>query len=620
MKYFVTSSAYFNTIRTVGLSQVVNRSIRRLRSYSCLYPWAASHLFPMPIFTDGGWPAPHGLQAFNEAAAAGSIPREGLLKEAEDLCRHRFAFLNKPLVDLGNPVDWCKASGGDPLWRYCLHYGKWAFILVQAFLATGKKVFRDGLIRLIADWIGHNPVGSRPGWEPYPLSRRIVVWSRVALALAGDEMWNEFWRERLAPSLWQQTRLIEANLEKDLANNHLIANYRALGWMGLLFPNWPQADLWRKVGLTGLWTEMRRQVLPDGVHDERSISYHTIVLQDLLEIWHICQVTGHFVPEDVVHTLRGMFQFLAHMQAPNGSYPMVNDTVPGYPMDPRSVLLAGGRLLGCPELVSCSSGANPSYAAWFGGAALTRDGSKGKTTSRPPVAAYPDAGYVVLQNETGNYLCFDAGPMGPDHLPGHGHADALSFILYGGGRPLIVDPGVYSYHDKSWRDHFRSTAAHNTVSIDGQDQCVFWGAFRVAYPPEVRLLEWSENHVVGEHEGYCRLRRPVLHRRRIERRTSVEWELFDRFEGRGEHDFALTLQLAPGAEAKLNGDAGVSVRWPGGLRLEIIPVSPPSGSKDSIEDGWVSPGWNIKEKAPRYVLRWRSMVPVESRLILKVKN
>ncbi|MCJ7784824.1 MAG: heparinase II/III-family protein, partial [Desulfobacterales bacterium] len=177
----------------------------------------------------------------------------------------------------------------------------------------------------------------------------------------------------------------------------------------------------------------------------------------------------------------------------------------------------------------------------------------------------------------------------------------------------------FSYHDKSWRDHFRSTMAHNTVTIDNQDQCVFWGPFRVAYPPKVRLLEWSDNHVAGEHEGYCRLSKPVIHRRRIERRTTSEWEILDQFEGRGEHEFALTFQFAPGAQAEVSGVNG-EVRWPDRTSLQVICVTPPAGTSASVEQGWVSPGWNLKKEAPRYVLRWRSKVPVENRIILKIKT
>ncbi len=58
---------------------------------------------------------------------------------------------------------------------------------------------------------------------------------------------------KLAPSLAQQTAVLGKNLERDLANNHLVANYRALAWMGLIFPGWPEAKKWRDVGLDGLW-------------------------------------------------------------------------------------------------------------------------------------------------------------------------------------------------------------------------------------------------------------------------------------------------------------------------------------------------------------------------------
>ena len=157
------------------------------------------------------------------------------------------------------------------------------------------------------------------------------------------------------------------------------------------------------------------------------------------------------------------------------------------------------------------------------------------------------------------------------------------------------------------------------MTIDNNDQCVFWGPFRVAYPPKARLLEWSENHVVGEHEGYCRLKKPVLHRRRIDRKASGEWELTDHFDGSGDHDFALNLQFSVGAKVELSG-LNSEVRWPDGVCLQVSCPSPPSGAAATIERGWVSSGWNLKDEAPRYVLRWHAKVPLENRLVLKVKE
>ena len=454
--------------------------------------------------------------------------------------------------------------------------------MAHAFLISGEDRFRNSLIGLMDDWIENHRVGQDPGWQPYPTSRRLLAWSRVGLAMKEDSPWQAFWRSRLAPSLSQQTAMLEKNLEHDLANNHLISNYRALAWMGLIFSGWPGAGHWRDIGLGGLWGEMRRQVLSDGVHNERSISYHTIVLQDLLETWRLARQTGATVPGDVQPTLMSMLQFLADTQTPEGTWPMVNDSVPDYPVNPGSALVAGALILGQEQwLGRARKGEESDLPRLMGG--RSPDSEK-REQDLAQMTAFRDAGYVVLRDKTRNYLFFDAGPMGPESMPGHGHADALSFILYGEGRPLIVDPGVYSYHDKEWRDYFRSTSAHNTVTIDHHDQCVFWGPFRVAYPPKARLLEWSENHVVGEHEGYCRLKKPVLHRRSIERKASGEWELTDYFYGSGDHDFALNLQFSIGAKVELSGLNG-EVSWPDGVCLEVSCPSLRLGPRQQLSEG-----------------------------------
>ena len=69
---------------------------------------------------------------------------------------------------------------------------------------------------------------------------------------------------------------------------------------------------------------------------------------------------------------------------------------------------------------------------------------------------------------------FDCGPLGEGN---HGHFDALSFELAAHGRSLVVDPGRYTYSEAvdaidgvNWRPHFRGTAAHNTVCVDGRSQ------------------------------------------------------------------------------------------------------------------------------------------------------
>ena len=68
------------------------------------------------------------------------------------------------------------------------------------------------------------------------------------------------------------------------------------------------------------------------------------------------------------------------------------------------------------------------------------------------------------------FLIVDGGPVGPDYLPAHAHADIFSFELSLEGQRFVVDAGVFEYAAGEWRDFARSTAAHNTMTLDDRDQ------------------------------------------------------------------------------------------------------------------------------------------------------
>jgi uncharacterized heparinase superfamily protein len=593
------------------LGQIAARMYRRSRQ-RLLYPWAAKFLFPQPTPL-GESERPDSWRAFHEERAA---ERRDLVEQADDLLRGRYTLINLSSEPPFTSAIWDRSPQGNRLWLETLHYGEWALDLAQAFAVSHKDEYKRVLTEIFQSWLDHNPVGKGPAWNPYTIARRLVFWTRVHFTLAQDAEWSHFWRERLEPSLRRQASFLEANLEKDVPNNHLISNYRALAWVGILCPHWPEAVRLRRRGLEGLWRQMRRQVLPDGVHFERSFSYHTSVLQDLLETWHLTLCAGVDIPEDVRPTLVKMMEFLVATRAADGTWPMVNDSVPGYPIDPSEVLRAGAVLFDRFDWARVGSESRGAYRAWFD---VDRKGNPregGGSATLPNV--FPDSGYVVLRDGEGGYLLFDAGPVGPEEIPGHGHADALSFVLYGGGRPLIVDPGVYSYEEGSWRNYFRSTRVHNTISVDGEDQCVLWGAFRVAHQPRVHLVGWSDDQVTGSHEGYARLAAPVFHRRSIRLLGNRSgWEIHDCVEGHGEHDFALTLQFAPGAKAEVH-DRGCVVVWSGGVQLRMTLLSYPSNGSSRIEKGWVSSDWNLKQSAHRYVLIWRASPPINVRWVLEL--
>ena len=100
---------------------------------------------------------------------------------------------------------------------------------------------------------------------------------------------------------------------------------------------------------------------------------------------------------------------------------------------------------------------------------------------------------------------FDAGPLGLGSLAAHGHADALAIWASLDGKPLLIDAGTYAYHeDPAWRDHFRSTPAHNTLTLDGRNQSEIQGAFLWGRKARSRFVahDLRAGWVEGETDAY----------------------------------------------------------------------------------------------------------------------
>jgi hypothetical protein len=336
--------------------------------------------------------------------------------------------------------------------------------------------------RLIATWIEAHPPHDGDAWHPYPLSTRAGNWV-AALTLLPDLASPE-----LSRSLWRQLQRLRANVEDDVLGNHVIRNARALVLGGTSFG---AADLTRR-GIELLRRELPEQVLRDGGHYERSPAYHLVVLRDLLDVQ---AASPHSWLAEAIERMR---VFAAALERPDGAPALFND---GTVDAPR---------LDLPE---------PAEG----------------------LSVFADSGFVVVRDGP-LWLAFRCGVAAPSFLPAHAHADALSFQLWWRGRPVVVDPGTFTYESGTDRDWFRSTRAHSTLCIDGRDQFRLWGAFRSGPLPKVSLRYARESAV----EASVVLRGRIRHVRRIEW-SGNEVSVYDQVEGKGRHRVESRLVWAPGA-------------------------------------------------------------------------
>lgn len=485
-------------------------------------------------------------------------------RDLYDAESHTFNFLNRRL-DLGHPVDWFPPQASQ-LWLYNLHYFEYALALGQRYAQSGDVKIYQAFRSLVEAWIAACPVAVPLAWDPYPTSLRLTNWLKAYTLFAPALEKDPDFAAALRRSLYTQARFLEDNLEYHLLGNHLIENGRALLWAGSFFAG-RTAARWRRTGERLLWRAQREQFLDDGGHDERSPMYHRMMLALYTETLALLAARDHPLPGEIkrwIDALRAWAQQMAH---PDGDIPLFNDAALG---------------IAPPQ---------PDGDDFLGNNGLT---------------VLPDSGYFVFRDRVASHcLIWDCGPLGPDHQPGHGHCDTLSYELSIGGQRCIVDSGVESYYgERDWRAYYRSTRAHNTLIVDGAEQSEIWDRFRVArraYPLDVAWAEQSPElaYAIGAHSGYRRLPGRVTHRRWVCWIGRRFWLICDYVTGSGQHQVESLIHWHPQIEivrAPTPSRSG-QVRC-GQIDLQVLPFGVSAvlhyhGETAPIQ-GWYAPEFGLR--------------------------
>jgi hypothetical protein len=425
------------------------------------------------------------------------------------------------------------------------------------------------------------------------------------------------------------------------ANNHLIGELSGL-YIGLAtWPRWQRTAAWREDIRQRLQHEALTQNAPDGVNREQASAYQSFVLEFLLLAQRCARANGEPMSGEVDDRLRAMARFLAVLMDAGGHLPQIGDADDGLacglwtdvPDNAHSLLATAALCFDEPAFACAAGRADPKAVALLGTAAADRwDGlqRQGATIGLPQ--AFPEGGYAVLGSHAGTAqevrVVFDVGPLGYLGIAAHGHADALSVLLSVGGQPLLVDPGTYAYHGPiEWREHFRSTAAHNTVEIDGVSQSVSGGRFMWVTHADARCIDFAVaadglQRCVGQLDTYAGSGR-LRHRRELRWDPSAcQLEVIDEIEGDGTHDIALHWQAAPGLHVVAD-EQGVQLLLHGGGHT--LALHSPAGwpvallrAREGDPRAWVSTRY--EHKAPATLVRVaRAAVALPVRLVTRLE-
>lgn len=419
-----------------------------------------------------------------------------------------------------NEVNWNIKSYGK-LWNYQLQY--------LDFLLD-PELNRDSKIKLLRS-ISAGILDQSLGLESYPVSLRLMY----SLELL---QWIDLSKETTICDAYKvQLAYLEKNLEHHLRANHLLQNYLGLCFG---FASAGRMDKTQKF-LDILNKELEEQILHDGGHYERSLSYHCSILSNLLCLY-VYLLSRDLSPgsKNQLYNYCGlMLSWLNQMTDGNRCFPLFNDCIKWRDVEVNRIFeYAKKAKIDCPDLKLKESG----------------------------FRKFTQQEFCIFIN---------AGNISPVYQPGHAHADMLSFVLNRNGKEIIVDPGISTYELPADRYIQKSTAYHNTVSLGEENQSEIWASFRMARAAKLSITEERPGYLAAEViwvQGHVH--------RRIFKIQDEELVVLDQFEsndkskGLAVAKFHLDHSIKPlinEKEFKVGLGAGIEMVFHRAERMECLP-------------------------------------------------
>ena len=561
-----------------------------------------------------------------------------LLAAADAVVRGTFDLLGHEGLSFGFPIDW----HFDPVSRKHAPLVHWSripyldadligdhkviweinrhqhfFILGRAFQASGRAEYAECFVAHVTSWMDANPPKDGINWaSSLEVAYRAISWLWAIEFFRSSASLTPSVVKRMLKYLYVHGRHLERYLSTYFSpNTHLTGEALGLLYLGLLLPEFRRAAQWRRVGWRILERELSRQVHTDGVYFEQASYYHRYTVDIFLHAFLLADSNGIGVSMAMRTRLALAADHLADLTRADGTMPIIGDDDGGRLVlleqrsfaDVRSTLAIASVVLGKPELAAVAGRATEEVLWLLGDDGVrTVDSSVHALFPKHFSNLFAEGGYAILRDGWGAdalHAVIDCGPLGALNC-GHAHSDALAIEIAVGQCPVFVDPGTYTYTGSAVdRDHFRHSAAHNTVTVDGQSASVSDGPFSWAYRAETRAESWWTGAVVdrfvGSHSGFQRLPDPVMHRRTVFFVRGEYWVLLDSILSAGVHESTAHFHVALGGRVIPIGASSSWIEVPcaGAWSRLFFGVA---GDVDGLEwsEDWVSPSYGSRAKAP----------------------
>jgi hypothetical protein len=540
----------------------------------------------------------------------------------------------EPIADKHSPLKHWKQfdeldtkETGDKKIIWELNRHQYFFTLGVAYWLTGDEKYAATFVRHLDSWMEQNAPGMGINWcSSLEVSFRVMSWIWAFHLFQGSNSLTPTIFQKALKFLFVHARHLEKYLSTYYSpNTHLTGEALGLYYLGTQFPFFKRSEHWKQLGSEILFAELDRQIYDDGVYFEQTTWYQRYTADFYLQFLILQKLNSDFGNTESQKKLstktQSLLDFLMYITYPDGTTPIIGDDDGGrcLPLtsnrsdDFRGTLGVGSVVLRRGDYKFVSAEVTQEIL-WL----LGSEGVKAfKTISPNPPhnksVFFKDGGYFVMRDgwsSDDNYLLIDAGEIGAMN-GGHGHADSLAFELAVGGRTLLVDSGTYTYHkSRELRDFYRSSQAHNTLTIDEKSSSEAGEKFSWETKAETEVKNWiSEERfdfLEAMHNGYKYLENSSAElTRSILFLKNDYWIMRDFVKTIGEHsyqqNFHFNAKTNPHIENLDNGRRCVSENPENGTGLRLFTFGD-NGSWQRKES-WISKCYGERINAPflRYV-------------------
>lgn len=499
---------------------------------------------------------------------------------ADELVDNNFTFFDDEKFSLGEKINWNTDNKSKFTWaedlswkidylnfpqgvdpEYAWHLGRfeYGFILAKAYLLTSNEKYLQKYLAFVDDFSSTDKYCTGIQWaKSSEVSIRLIncllsFGMVIHSPSINDTVINSFIRLILLHAVY-----IENNLEIKIYRGYeYLLNLLSLGMVGVLFDDTQYGKRNLKFAFAELEQEIRSQVHKDGVSIHQSVPYHQLIIKIFCLAEKNLQQQSKKFSDGYKTILKKLFLVQKEYLRKNGTVPAIGDDL-NFRLAPfnhckrnSDVLAIGAVLFSDTSLKIADQSLTAEVLFLYGIKSAEEYSSMAASETEIKSIGFLSGGHFISRKENVE-IFIEAGEIGNKGRGAPGHNDTFTFELYYKNKPIIVDPGTYSFYaDPILRNQLRSVKRHNTFYIDNKLLAEFEGSFKIKEDfTKPKILDWqtseTEDLLSVQHHAYARLFDPVIIKRTFHfQKDKNVLRIKDEFYGGAEHQISGNLTFHP---------------------------------------------------------------------------